>query len=197
MILRTGLAAAFTGAIVLSAVAGAQQGQTPPPAPQTKAEEPQRPLFRGGARFVRVDVFPTDRNGVPIEGLKPEDFEVYENGQLQQIDTFEFVHIEPELEEARLDPNTQRDAEEAAKDPRARVFVVVLDTRHVEVLGGARIRRPLIDMLDRLIGPRDLFGVITPQLRPTDLILGRKAITVSDELQRRWSWGVLDSMQPQ
>lgn len=197
MILRTGLAAAFTAAIVLSAIAGAQQGQAPPPAAQAKAEEPQRPLFRGGARFVRVDVFPTDRNGVPIEGLKPEDFEVYENGQLQQIDTFEFVHIEPELEEARLDPNTQRDGEEAANDPRARVFVIVLDTRHVDTLGGANIRRPLIDMLDRLIGPRDLFGVITPQLRASDLILGRKAVTVSSELQRHWAWGVNDSILTQ
>lgn len=197
---RTGFTAALAGAILLNAAASAQQQQQqpPPPASQTKADEaPQRPLFRGGARFVRVDVFPTDRDGVPIEGLKLEDFEIYENGQPQQIDSFEFVRIEPELEEARIDPNTQREGEEAAKDPRARLFVIVLDTRHVDVLGGARIRRPLIDLLDRLIGPRDLFGVITPQLRPSDLILGRKAITVADELQRRWSWGVADSIQPQ
>jgi VWFA-related protein len=156
-------------------------------------ETQQRPTFRGGARFVRVDVFPTDRAGRPVEGLTKDDFEVYEDGTRQEIDTFEFVDIVADPEEARLDPNTQREGEELAKDPRARLFVIVLDTKHVEALGGARIRRPLIDMLDRLIGPRDLFGVITPQLRSSDLILGRKTMTVGDMLQRYWAWGVGDS----
>jgi len=160
-------------------------------------EAQQRPTFRGGARFVRVDVFPTDRSGKPVEGLTRADFEVYEDGRLQEIDTFEFVDIVADPEEARLDPNTQREGEEWARDPRARLFVIVLDTKHVEVLGGARIRRPLIDMLDRLIGPRDLFGVTTPQLRPSDLILGRKTITVTDMLQRHWTWGAADLQRPQ
>ncbi|MEX2273468.1 MAG: VWA domain-containing protein [Vicinamibacterales bacterium] len=194
MTLRQGLLAALVGASVLSAAASAQQAQTPPPPPKPAEEPQQKPMFRGGARYVRVDVFPTDRDGVPIEGLTAQDFEVYEDGKLQQIDTFEFVDIEPEPEEARIDPNSQREGEEAAKDPRARLFVIVLDTKHVEVLGGAHIRRPLIDMLDRLIGPRDLFGVITPQLRPSDLILGRKTLTVTDMLQRYWTWGTSGSI---
>ena len=196
MNMRSGFVATFSGAAVLTAVVAAQQPQqqqSPPPAPKT--EEPQqRPLFRGGARFVRVDVYPTDRDGRPVEGLKQEDFEIYEDGKPQQVDTFEFVHIVPEVEDARIDPNTQREGEEQATDPRARVFVVVLDTWHVDILGGARIRTPLITMLDRLIGPRDLFGVITPQLRATDLILGRKTLTVADMLHRHWTWGSADSI---
>lgn len=189
MRIRTATAAAIAGACLLSAAVSAQQ-QTPP----TPDETQQRPLFRAGSRFVRVDVFPTDRNGKPIEGLTQADFEVYEDGKPQEIDSFEFVDIVPDLEEARVDPNTQREGDELAKDPRARVFVVVLDKWHVEVLGGAQIRRPLVDMLDRLIGPRDLFGVITPQLRPSDLILGRKTLTAADMLERHWTWGARGSI---
>jgi VWFA-related protein len=197
--MQFGIFATLSAASALTAILGAQQGQQqqqqPPPPPPSRTEEPpQRPLFRGGARFVRVDVYPTDRDGRPIEGLKQEDFEIYEDGKPQQVDTFEFVHIVPELEDARVDPNTQREGEEQAKDPRARVFVVVLDTWHVEVLGGAQIRTPLITMLDRLIGPRDLFGVLTPQLRATDLILGRKTLTVADMLHRHWTWGTQGSI---
>jgi VWFA-related protein len=196
MNMRSEFLVALSGAILLSAVLAAQQPQQQqPPPPPPKLEEPQqRPLFRGGARFVRVDVYPTDRDGRPVEGLKQEDFEIYEDGKPQQVDTFEFVHIVPEVEDARVDPNTQREGEEQAKDPRARVFVVVLDTWHVEVLGGAMIRTPLISMLDRLIGPRDLFGVLTPQLRATDLILGRKTLTVADMLWRHWTWGTQGSI---
>lgn len=171
---------AALGAWALNAAVSAQQ-QNPP--------EQQRPLFRAGSRFVRVDVFPVDRDGRRVEGLTAADFELYEDGKPQAIDSFEFVAIEPDPEEARIDPNTQRDGEELAKDPRARVFVVVLDRWHVDVLGGAQIRRPLVDMLDRLIGPRDVFGVITPQLRASDLILGRKTITAADMLERYWTWG--------
>ena len=146
-------------------------------------------MFRGGARFVRVDVYPTGPDGRPVEGLTADDFTLLEDGKPQAIDTFEFVDIVPDLEDARLDPNTQAEGDAMAKDPRARVFVVVLDTKHVDVTGGARMRRPLIDMLDRLIGPRDVFGIITPQLRPSDLMLGRKTITAADMLARHWAWG--------
>ena len=182
------LAAASVGIALAAVVTSAQQAQPP------QSEAQQRPLFRAGSRFVRVDVFPRDRDGKPIEGLTSADFEVYEDGKLQNIDTFEFVRIEPDIEDARVDPNTQRDGEEAAKDPRARLFVIVLDKWHVELLGGANIRRPLISMLDRLIGPRDLFGVITPQMRPSDLVLGRKTLTPADMLERYWTWGAHGSI---
>lgn len=182
MRIRTALVTAGAAACLLSALVSGQQATAKP-------DEQQRPLFRAGARFVRVDVFPTGRDGKPVEGLTQADFEVYEDGKLQQIDSFEFVNIVPDLEEARVDPNSQREGEELAKDPRARVFVVVLDKWHVDILGGAQIRRPLVEMLDRLIGPRDVFGVITPQLRPSDLVLGRKTLTVGDMLERYWTWG--------
>ena len=187
-------------ALVMAAVLGVtavivaqeqpQQAPAPPAAGEAQTDDiAQRPLFRAGARFVRVDVFPTGRDGRPVAGLTAADFEVYEDGELQAIDTFEFVDIEPDLEEARVDPNTQAEGDAWARDPRARLFVIVLDTKHVGVTGGARVRRPLTDMLDRLIGPRDVFGVITPQMRPSDLMLGRKTLTAADMLARHWAWG--------
>lgn len=160
-------------------------------------EAQQRPTFRGGARFVRVDVYPTDRDGKPVEGLTASDFELYEDGKPQAIDTFDFVRIEPEPEAARHDPNSQREGEALAKDPRARVFAIVLDTRHVEIASGRALRDPLVQMLDRLIGPRDLFGVITPQLPAASFILGRKSVTAADMLSRNWVWGTYDNILPQ
>lgn len=178
------LAVMLIGSVVIAQEAPPQDPQTPP-------------TFRGGARFVRVDVYPTDSDGRPVEGLTAADFEVYEDGTPQEIDSFEFVQIEPEPEIARVDPNTQAEGEALAKDPRARVFGIVLDTGHVGVGGSHELRRPLVGMLDRLIGPRDLFGVISTQLPPSSFTLGRKTLTVDDMLGRYWTWGTYDQISPQ
>src|SRR5688572_12530021 len=52
----------------------AQQTQQSPP-----TEAQQRPVFRGGTHFVRVDAYPVE-NGRIVAGLTPEDFEIYEDG---------------------------------------------------------------------------------------------------------------------
>ena len=44
-------------------------------------------------------------------------------------------------------------------------------------------------MLNRLLTPNDLFGVATPLMKPSELILGRRTETVEDQLQKHWSWG--------
>jgi VWFA-related protein len=46
----------------------------------------QQPLFRGGVSLVRVDVLATD-DGRPIPDLTQGDFEIHDNGLLQQVDS--------------------------------------------------------------------------------------------------------------
>src|SRR4051794_5927187 len=59
--------------------------------PQTEAQ--QRPVFRGGTHFVRVDAYPSE-NGHIVAGLKPEDFEVFEDGKRQAVESFDFISFE-------------------------------------------------------------------------------------------------------
>src|SRR5262245_60663047 len=104
-------AVALTLAIGLSWVAIAQTPQNP-----------QRPVFRGGANLVTVDAYPR-RDGRIVEGLTLSDFEVLEDGKPQAIDQFEFVRVEPVPEADRRDPNNQREMLQLAADPHNRVFV--------------------------------------------------------------------------
>ena len=69
--------------------------------------EPQRPpAFRTEANFVRVDVYPT-KDGKPILDLKAEDFEVFEDGAPQAVQSFEHILISPAGPQAtRAEPNT-------------------------------------------------------------------------------------------
>jgi len=146
-------------------------------------------VFRAGTTFVQVDAYPT-KDGRIVEGLGAADFKVFEDGRPQEIDSVEFVRIEPNTPDAeRRDPNSQAEANALAADPRNRVFVVYLDHYHVTVDGSYRTRRPLVDMLNRLLAPNDLFGVMTPVMRPTDLVLGRRTLTIEEQLSRHWIWG--------
>src|SRR3954467_307718 len=73
--------------------------------PPTQAQ--QRPVFRGGTHFVRVDAYPT-LNGRIAEGLKPEDFEVLEDGKPQAIESFDFITFDTFTPAAELrDPINQ------------------------------------------------------------------------------------------
>jgi len=78
---------------------------------------------------------------------------------------------------------------------RARLFVLFLDTYHVEIAGSHNIRRPLVDALDRVIGPDDLVGVMTPDMSPTDIAFARKTTTIDGFLTRYWNWGERDQIR--
>ena len=159
------------------------QQQQPPPAQQ------KPPVFRGGTSLVTVDVYP-QRDGRIVEGLTAKDFTLLEDGTPQAIESIEFVRIEPALSDAdRRDPNTQGEMLALAADPKNRVFVVFLDAQHTTVDGSHRIRRPLVETLQRVMTPSDLFGVITSNMDPRLLVLGRRTQGVEEQLSRYWPWG--------
>ena len=185
-------------AAVLAASVAALAGQTPPaqapPAQTPSAQNPsrqdgQRPTFRTEANFVRVDVYPT-AGGQPVGDLQREDFEVLEDGRPQAIETFEYVRITPAgpATARRADPNSIEAMRQAAADPRSRVFVIFLDALHVTRDGAKSIGPPLIRFIDRLLGPDDLIGIMTPWMSPADIVLARKTSVVESGL-REAAWG--------
>jgi VWFA-related protein len=170
---------------VLTAAAVSLAAQTP--APQTTGE-PQQPVFRTEANFVRVDVFPM-REGSPVKNLTAADFEVFEDGVRQKIDTFEFVQVRSGFVEERREPNTIAESREALKDPRARVFVLFLDVPHVTMHGAWNIREPLIRLIDRILAPDDLVGIMTPMMAASDIVFARKVDVIAGGLRDDWPWG--------
>ncbi|MCU1386437.1 MAG: VWFA-related Acidobacterial domain protein [Acidobacteria bacterium] len=167
---------------------------------QTPAPQPP-PTFRTEANYVRVDVFPTTKGDVPVTDLTQADFEVLEGGVPQNIDQFERVVVRGGIpQDLRREPNSVEEGRQAAQNPRARIVVLFLDINHVSVDGSARIRKPLVDALDRLIGPDDLIAVMTPDMAARDITFARKTTTIDGFLTRYWAWGQrerLNSIDPQ
>lgn len=158
---------------------------------QEKPQQPQQPpIFRTGVNLVRVDAYPS-RDGKIVEGLTIGDFEVLEDGVPQKIESFQFVEFEQNAPlEERRDPNSQREAFELAADPSRRVFVLYLDNLHVHFTDSHRSRVPLTAFMNRVLNPRDLFGVLTTVQRPEDLMLGSQSRFIEEQLDKYWDWGV-------
>src|SRR5262245_17105474 len=97
---------------------------------QTAPARQRPPVFRAGATYVSVDVYPR-RDGKILEGLSPADFQVFEDGKPQAVENFEFIKSDPVTVDAeRRDPNTKEEGDRWAEDPRVRVFVIYLATTH-------------------------------------------------------------------
>jgi len=164
-------------------------------AQQSSNNPPQRPTFRTGTNLVLVDVYPM-KDGRILKNLEQSDFEILEDGKPQKIENFQLVKVEGRSPEAeKRDPNTQEEGNELAADPRNRVFVVYLDTKGVSVEGSHLARKPLVEMLNRVMAPNDLFGVLTTEMAPSQLVLGRKLLTTEDMLAKNWPWGLRGSIQ--
>jgi VWFA-related protein len=54
------------------------------------AQDPPRTVFRSSASAVAVDASVRDASRRPVTGLKSSDFQVYDNGILQQVDTVSY-----------------------------------------------------------------------------------------------------------
>ena len=184
---RAGSAAAVAIACA-AVVVGARQ--------QTKPQDPQRPpTFRTEANFVRVDVHAT-ANRVPVPDLKIDDFEVLEDGVPQKVSTFEFVQVRTgQPQDQRTEPNTIQQSRDMMRDARTRIFVVFLDVPHVTIDGTWHVREPLIRLIDRMLGPDDMVGIMTPKMAASDIVFARKTQVLDGSLRDRWPWGERHTLQ--
>jgi VWFA-related protein len=178
--------ARFVGLPLLAVLA-----QSPPAAPPASPSQ-QPPRFRGGTNMVRVDAFAT-KDGVPVQDLKADDFEIFEDGARQKIDNFEHIVIEPTSGGERGETSSVSQATQQAGDPHRRVFVIYLDVEHVDFVGSSHIMEPLIDFMNRVMNDDDLVGVMTPEMGPQQITFGRKTDVIDGGLRKN-SWGRRDSV---
>jgi len=78
---------ALTVCLLAAPLISAQQATPTPPA----ADETD--VLKISTTLIQLDVTVTDRDGNVVTDLKPEDFEVYENGKKQEITNFSFISV--------------------------------------------------------------------------------------------------------
>src|SRR5258705_9178200 len=98
---------------------------------------PSQPTFRAGVNYVELPVRATDRQGNFVRDLKQSDFQVFEDGQQQDITTFSFVDLPiPDPKKPLVEPATGPLAGKPfvlreGESVEGRVYLFVLDDYHI------------------------------------------------------------------
>jgi VWFA-related protein len=161
-------------------------GQNPQQPPAGQDQRP--PVFRAGTSQVRVDVTVLDKKGTPLTNLAKDDFQLFEDGQPQSIETIKLIEANGQPSGDRADDmsleirSPEHAAEEAARDD-VRVFVVFWDEYHIgQMVPAMRARDALTNFVQTAFGPTDLVAVMD-QLTPTDAIrLTRDRRVLADQV---------------
>lgn len=162
--------------------------------PAQGGQDPQLPRFRAGANLVRVDAY-VSKDGVALTDLKAEDFTVYEDDKPQQVESFELITARPPNPQSeRRDPTNVRDMQQQAQDS-ARLFTLFFDRWNVQLSGSYHARKPIIDTLDKVIGPDDLIGVMTPEMSPSSITYSKRTGSIERAVTDTWYWGAKYTLQ--
>ena len=200
VLLIIALAAATAGGRAQSSQPKPGGADAPPKtgqAPAATMAATDQPRFRAGTNFVRVDAYPSIK-GVAVRDLTALDFEVLEDGVPQKVETFEHVDVRgPGPQEARVEPNNAREARAIAESTTGRLFVVFLDTYHTEEGGSHRMQRVLVNLLNKVVGPDDMYAVMTPDMSAADISFARKTDVMEDYLAKYWFWGQRERLWPE
>ena len=141
------------------------EAQTAPSAPSPQAG-PQQPTFKVAVDLVTTDVIVRDQRDQFVSDLKPDEFEVYEDGVKQNIVSLVLTHggrvfnvqapppaIAPEgiiLPPAR-----------PTNDTAGRVILIFIDDLHLDFRLTPRTRDLMQRMLRNLVHDGDMFGIVS------------------------------------
>ena len=152
------------------------------------AQQASPPTFRTGANYVRVDVYAT-ANGQAVTDLRADDLDVFEDGQRQTIEQFEYVNVRTAVPAIRpLQPATIAQANLPDADSRARVLVFFLDSAHVDDNSTARVRQPLLNVLKGMVTDADLIALMTPDMSARDITFSHSTVLFEEMLSRDPFW---------
>jgi VWFA-related protein len=176
MIKPAALVSALISILVINALG--QQGPPPPsPQPSPRAVPAQDPLadddvVRITTNLVQVDAVVTDRDGNQVTDLRPEDFEILENGRVKQISNFSYITIGPTAIPAttaaapasakpRRDPNVPPVPPARLRPTQVqRTIALVVDDLTMSAESVYFTRKALKKYVDEQVQPGDLVAII-------------------------------------
>jgi len=157
----------------LSLVGGLQPGspigtsytvsaQAPPQPVQPPAQAPPSVTFQTEVNYVDVDAIVTDSQGNFVSGLAREDFDVFEDGKPQKIDTFSTVNIPVERRDRFLfqDKPVTSDVKSNREIFAGRVYVIVLDDFDISPMRSGQTKKAAREFVEKYLGANDVAAVV-------------------------------------
>lgn len=143
-------------AFVAGALAFGQQG--------TPAAAPPVPAISATTNEVLVDVVVRDKKGRPLRGLKPADFQIFEDGGPQKITAFREVHRGPAAENDRPGATKRQDQDQPAPgslDATKQIRLLSLVFDRLGIDGRRLAKEAALEVLKTDAGPNTFFAVFS------------------------------------
>jgi VWFA-related protein len=137
--------------------------QAAPAAPQGAG---QQPTFRVAVDLVTTDVIVRDQRDQFVSDLKPEEFEVFEDGVKQNVVSLVLTHGGRVFNVQAPPPATAPEgiilpAARPTNDAAGRVFLIFIDDLHLDFRLTPRTRDLMQKMLRDLVHDGDMFGIVS------------------------------------
>lgn len=132
------------------------------------AIQQQRPDFRVNIDLVTLDVIPRAADGQFLSDLDKADFEVFEDGQRQDIASVVLVHggrvfnlLQAPAPVAAVPEGIILPTARRVDDTAGRIFVLLVDDLHFEATMTPHVRALLKKIASTLIHPGDMFAIFS------------------------------------
>jgi VWFA-related protein len=116
--------------------------------------------------MVTTDVITRDSSGQFVSDLKPEEFEVYEDGVKQEVAQLLLFHGGRQYSPLAAPVQTQREGivlppPRPTNDTAGRIFVFFLDDLHLNFRESARVKQLVKKLREQLVHDGDMFSVVS------------------------------------
>jgi VWFA-related protein len=149
--------------LVLAALVATPAAEQAPQTPSRPGVEDPGVTFRVEVNYVEVDAAVFDRQGRFVNDLQRSDFQVFEDGQPQDITAFTLVNIpvEPPANQPLFARNPiPADVATNERPFEGRLYVIVLDDLHTAPYRTARVKAAARQFIERHMGANDMAAVI-------------------------------------
>jgi len=150
-----------------------------------RAQDRSVQSFRTEANYIRVDMYPT-LDGRPVDDLQASEVEIADQGRPQKIDRFERINRRGAQPQPGARVESATVAAAPAADVPGRIFVLFLDSNHVDGNWARGISQPLINALNALIKEGDLIAVMTADTNPRNLRFTPRTASIANVLKGDW-----------
>lgn len=125
---------------------------------------PDDDVVKISTNLIQVDVSVTDSKGKPVTDLRPEDFEVYENGELQNVSAFSYISSVREVPRPAATPSDRIDIPVPPAvlrpDSIRRTIALVVDDLTLSFRSAYDVRAALRKYVDEQMREGDLVAII-------------------------------------
>jgi VWFA-related protein len=142
--------------------------QNPATSPEKQDKSAQEDVVRVTSNLVQIDVVVTDKEGKQVTDLRPDDFEISEDGKRQQVTNFSYISAMTPVAGTPSSGNVATTATNSSAVPPARLkreqvrrtIALVVDDLGLSFESIGSVRTGLRKFVDEQMQPNDLVAIL-------------------------------------